>query len=370
MRSGRGRFRLALEHAVGALDEVGDEARLPGAPGGGAGGPAVGLGQRGQQVQRQPVAGGLRHAGDGGGVVEVAPGGGVGQQEMVAHEVDQDRDVVGGEAHPRGDAVDHLDADRGVIAREALADVVQEGADEEEVRPLDGVGQPGRQRGGLEQMTVDREGVVGVALGLVADGRPLGDQAHEQAVLVERLDLVDGRSAEAEQLDQGGARLVGPRVAGRGHAVGQAVQRPLGDGPVQLGRGGRQAQRQRGVVGDRGEGRQGDLAVDLDHVGAEVGRRRGAWRGRVRAAEAALRRRGGIPQAAPAPHVVADPGDLAARRRDGEHERVGVGEPERGRHLVLVLQQELVVLALGQAVQLHPDVGEERRGAVERARSA
>ncbi len=33
---------------------------------------------------------------------------------------------------------------------------------------------------------------------------------------------------------------------------------------------------------------------------------------------------------------------------------------ERGRHLILVLQQQLVVLALGQAVQLDPDVGEER----------
>ena len=95
----RGRLRLALEHAVGAFDEVGDEAGLPGAPGRGAGRPAVGLGQGGEQVQRQPVAGGPRDAGDGGGIVEVAPGGGVGQQEVVAHEIDQDGDV-GRRANP------------------------------------------------------------------------------------------------------------------------------------------------------------------------------------------------------------------------------------------------------------------------------
>ena len=39
------------------------------------------------------VADGLRHAGDGLRIVEVASGRGVGQQEMLAHEVDQYGDV-------------------------------------------------------------------------------------------------------------------------------------------------------------------------------------------------------------------------------------------------------------------------------------
>ena len=47
-------------------------------------------------------------------------------------------------------------------------------------------------------------------------------------------------------------------------------------------------------------------------------------------------------------------------------ERVGVGEVQRCRHLILVLQEELVVLALGQAVQLDADVGEKCRGTVQR----
>ena len=41
------------------------------------------------------------------------------------------------------------------------------------------------QRGGLEQMPVDGEGVVGVALRLVPHGGPLGDEPHQEAVLVE-----------------------------------------------------------------------------------------------------------------------------------------------------------------------------------------
>ena len=89
-----------------------------------------------------------------------------------------------------------------------------------------------------------------------------------------------------------------------------------------------------------------------------------AWSDGV-ATKAPFRRRGGIPQAPPLPYVVADPGDLPARGRDGQHQRVGIDEPEGCCHLVLVLQEELVVLALSQAVQLDPDVGEERRRAVE-----
>ncbi len=262
-------------------DEVGDEACLPGPPGRRAGRLAVGLGQCGEQMQREPVAGGLRDPRNGGGVVEVAPGCGVGQQEVVAHEVDEDGDVVLVEAHPRADAVDHLDADGGVVAREPLADVVQEGPDQEEVGPIDGVGEAGRQCGGLEQMTVDGVGVVGVALGLVPDGGPFGNQADEQSVLVERLDLVDGGPAESEQLDEGGARLLGPRIARRGHAVGQAMERGLGDGAVRPGGSRRQAQRQRGVVGDRGQGSQGDLPVDLNHVGSRDRSGPGPWPGRA-----------------------------------------------------------------------------------------
>ena len=175
----------------------------------------------------------------------------------MADEVDQDGDVGRREPHAGGDAVDDLDADRGVIAGEPLADVVQEGADEEEVGSFDRVGELGGQRGGFQEMTVDGEGVIGVALGLVADGGPLGDEPHQQAVLVERLDLVDGGAAEGEQVDEGGARLVRPRVARWRHAVGQAVQRSAGDGAVQLGGRGRQPKGERRRRPRRGRAESG-----------------------------------------------------------------------------------------------------------------
>ena len=172
----RGWLCFSLEHAVGAIDEVGDEAGLPGAPGGRAGRPAVGLGQCRQQMEGQPVADGLCDTSNGRGIVEVASGGGVRQQEVLADEVDQHGDVGWSEPHARRDAVDDLDPDGGVIAREPLADVVQEGTDEEKVRPFDGVGELGRQCGGFQEVTIDGVGVVGVALGFVANGRPFGDQ--------------------------------------------------------------------------------------------------------------------------------------------------------------------------------------------------
>ncbi len=139
---------------------------------------------------------------------------------------------------------DDLDADGGVVAREPLADVVQQGADEEEVGPFDVLGQSGGQCGGLEQVPVDGEAVVGVALRLVAHGGPFGQEPHEETVLVERLDLVDGGRALGEQVDQGLARLVGPGVSRRWHAVGQAVEGALGDGTVEPGGGGGQAERE------------------------------------------------------------------------------------------------------------------------------
>ena len=107
------------------------------------------------------------------------------------------------------------------------------------------------------------------------------------------------------------------------------------------GRGGGQAQGERRIVRHRGGRGQRDLAVEFDQVGTEVGRD-GSTLGVGRAtAEEALGRRGGVPQPAPAPDVVGHPGDLAAGRRDREHQLVCVGEPERGGHLVLVLQQQL-----------------------------
>ena len=67
----------------------------------GPGGEAVGLGEAGEQPEREQVAHGLGHGLDGGRVVEVAPGGDVGEQEVVADHRLEHGHVGGREPHPR-----------------------------------------------------------------------------------------------------------------------------------------------------------------------------------------------------------------------------------------------------------------------------
>ena len=72
-----------------------------------------------------------------------------------------------------------------MVTGKALADVVQQRTDQEEVGSFDRVGELGGQRGGLQQVTIHGEAVVSVALRLVAHGGPLGEEADEEAVLIE-----------------------------------------------------------------------------------------------------------------------------------------------------------------------------------------
>ena len=76
----------AREDRGDPLDQVGDERAPPGAPGGRAGGQRVGLGERVQQFQGARRADGLGDRADGRRVVQVAPGGGVDEQQVVAYE--------------------------------------------------------------------------------------------------------------------------------------------------------------------------------------------------------------------------------------------------------------------------------------------
>ena len=256
----------------------------------------------------------------------------------------------------------------GVVAGEALADVVQQRADQEEVGPLDRVGQPRRQGRGFEQVPVDGEGVVGVALGLVAHGGPLGDQPDQQAVLVEGLELVDGGAARAEQRDEGRPGLARPGVARRRHAVGQTVQRPRAMGRSSSAAVAARRSGKRGVVGDRrasASGRSRRRRATMSgprSVEAPVWPASGGA-----AAEASPGRRSGVPQPAPAPHVVARPRRSGVRPSDTASMSASASEkPSASATWSWSWSRSLSCSRRGHAVQLDADVGEERGRVLER----
>ena len=173
----------------------------------------------------------------------------VGQQQVQLNEPDQNDALVGREPHAFG----HFGADHhagfGVVAGEALAQVVEEGADEQQVGPVDSVDEAGGVGASLEQVAVHGEAVVRVALGLVAYGRPLRQVALEEPATVEGLDGGDGRTPGGEHPHQDGPQRVGPgHIRGRGLA-GQQVERVPGDGQVVLGRHRGQPEGEGGVPG-------------------------------------------------------------------------------------------------------------------------
>ena len=279
--------------------------------------------------QHRAVAERGGHRLDRGRVVEVAAGGHVGQQQVVAAQRDEHGGVGRVEPHARADPGQQLDADLGVVAGAALADVVEQGAEHEQVGPVDPAGQPGAAHRGLPQVPVDGEAVVGVALRLAAHAGPLGHVPLPHALLVERLEQHDGRRPGQQQVDERSAYGFGPgrrRVGGLG---GQPGERPPVELGVAAGGGRRGRQGERGVGGDVDVVGDGDLAVLEAQAPAEVAGAPGpGQRPDERAVDAV-------------PGVVARPGDRAGGPGDGAHQHVGVGVAEGVGQAVLLLQQHL-----------------------------
>jgi hypothetical protein len=113
---------------------------------------------------------------------------------------------AGGNGHSQGLA--HL----AVIAGPAFADVVEQGADDEQVGAADPPDQGAGRHRCLQQVPVHGVAVEGVALRPVAHHRPFGDELHPQPGLVEGLDGADGGGTGVEQADQGPAQFFGPWI--------------------------------------------------------------------------------------------------------------------------------------------------------------
>ena len=297
---------------------------------------------------------------DRGRVVEVAAGGDVGQQEVVAHHGHEQGDVAGREAHPRRDLLDdHLAGDGVVVAPdadEALADVVQQRADEEQVGPVDLAGVGGGAGRRLAQVPVDGEPVVGVALRPAADRRPLGQQADEQALLVEGLEHRDG----------------GPPGAEQGHEVGAGLGRPAA-GP------GRPAPRPPDGRGCDGRATSPPWRPPPPPAGPgpgrTPGRRRPPARPGPRAARA--RRRRAVGRRHPAPRARAATSSIRSHASSLVHAMVRAAEDRRPMRTsasaspracgdrVLLLEQEAVVGLAGPPLELDAGLQHGAVGGVE-----
>ena len=82
----------------------------------------------------------------------------------MAHQRRQHFDVGRGIAHSQADPANQLNSDDAVVAGVSLADVVKERPEHQQVGALDAIGNSRGFGCRLEQMTVDCEPVIGVAL--------------------------------------------------------------------------------------------------------------------------------------------------------------------------------------------------------------
>ncbi len=322
-----------------------------------------------QQLQGGAGADRVGDGPDGGGVVEVAAGGGLGEQQVVADERGDDVGVRGVEAEAGGDRAGDALARLGVVAGAALADVVQQGREEQEVGPADAAGQRGGAHRRLDEVAVDGPGVHGVALRAAAHVVPLGQQPGDDALGLEGLPDLHHGLARPEQGDELLTGLGGPghrQRAGGGHAAhGVPGQRQ-----ARLGGGGRGAQGQDGVVLGAGGAGEDDLAVLLDHalrqrdpLGLDE-----AAAAAAPAEDAAQPGSGGAGTqhaAHLAPGDVGGVGDGAGGLVDLAEQRVGVGEAAGGGDLVLFLEGEPVGGAAGGQVEGVAGVEQEGAGRLE-----
>ena len=129
----RGHDRALRDHRVRLDPQLAQELRLVRAPRGRAGRSRVRERERVEQVEPLGVADGAGEAGDRDLIVEVTPGAGVGQQEVVLDEPDQVRGTGVVQADARRDLARDRRADVRVVTGAALADVVQQRAEKQDV---------------------------------------------------------------------------------------------------------------------------------------------------------------------------------------------------------------------------------------------
>lgn len=310
-----------------------------------AGGLRIRLGQGVEQVEqhRIPVEG-ADDRGHGLRIVEVAAGRGVRQEQMVPHHRGEQRQIRRPQAHPPPDLQGQFGTDHAVVAAASLPDVVQQRAEDEQVRTGDPRRQFARVHGGLDEVPVDGPRVDGVAGRQVAHRTPFGEQPPPQSGAVQRLDDVDRATSRAEQHQEVVEGFPGPGFAQLRCVIGESGERGRRDGQSGLRSGRRDPRDQARIATRMRVACEGDLSPVLDDPFVERTPHRSAAQTRQTLARQRIGR-----------GAQTDVDGIADRAgRFGEHPRKieTVADPQRRGDLVGVLRAQLVAGAAGDAVQL------------------
>ncbi len=222
----RRRQSLSRHHQPTTTNEFTDQRRLPVPPHAGSGRERVRLGERMQKLQQNGVRTERIHDGlHGCRVVQIAPGGSLRQQEVIADHCRQQGHVGGPQAEPVTDLNGEIGTDDAVVAAASLSDVVDERAEHQQIGTSDTCGQCTCVRGSFDQVSIHRPGVHRISRRQISNRTPFRNQPAPQSGSIERLDGRDGLAAGSQQHQQIVECFLGPRLTEFGGAVGQAVER-------------------------------------------------------------------------------------------------------------------------------------------------
>ena len=261
---------------------------------------------------------------------------------MQPHEAAQAIGVSGGEPHPQGDRPDEPHAALGVIAGVALADVVEEGGDDQQVGAIHLSEQTARLDRGLDEVPVHGVAVEGVALRAALHRSPLGDQHRPDAGVVQLLEHGDEPLAGAQEGEEVLPRRGRPWIGQRPRPIGAVAEAASMERQARGGGGDGAVEDDRQDVAVIPAG-QDDLVVGAHDASTELA---GAC-----STPSPCRTVDPGPDAPPA--VVTDPRDAAPGGGHTGHEHVAVTQAETATDLVLLLQQQAVGGPPGGPVQLH-----------------
>ena len=199
-------------------------------------------------------------------VVGVATQRGLRQQQVMPHQPDHHRGVDSGKPQVRQPFRCQLGSGDAVVQTGALADVVHQRGDQQQVGTVDRADQPGGLDRGLHQMPVHGVSVHRVALRQRPEPVPGGQDRGDHPGLVEGLPDACQRFPRAEQFDQRPPGVVGPRHRHRRGVLDHPQQRGRCDRDAGQRRGCPEPERHRRVARRVDRAGQHGLAVLLDHA--------------------------------------------------------------------------------------------------------